>query len=272
MSGEENLPPLRDVIEAHGLKAKKAFGQHFLLDLNLTRKIVRQAENLEGLTIIEIGPGPGGLTRALLESPAKNVLAIEMDRRFAELLSDMAEKEPRLRIITGDALEIDPVALTPTPRAIIANLPYNVGTALLTAWLQTAAEYEFFLLMFQKEVAERITARVGDDAYGRLSVLCQYTCDCSIAMHLPARTFTPAPKVDSAVVHLKPKKGALPVPIAALEQVTRQAFSQRRKMLRSTFKGQLNEEAFKALGIRSEARPEELSVADFVKLTKHLLP
>lgn len=271
MSGDDDLPPLRDVIDAFGLKAKKAFGQHFLLDLNITRKIVRQVDSLKNIHVVEIGPGPGGLTRALLESDAKSVVAIEMDRRFAEALHTLELRDDgRLRIITGDAQEIDPCDVTPAPRAIIANLPYNVGTALLTAWLQRAQDYEFFLLMFQKEVAERITAPPRSEAYGRLSVLCQYTCDCSLAMHLPARAFTPAPKVDSAVVLLKPKKEKLPVDVTALEQVTRTAFGQRRKMLRGLFKGRLNDDDFKTLNIKPEARAEELSVNDFINLTKRL--
>jgi 16S rRNA (adenine1518-N6/adenine1519-N6)-dimethyltransferase len=266
-----NLPPLRDVIDAHGLAAKKALGQHFLLDLNITRRIVREAGSLAGMHAIEIGPGPGGLTRALVESEAKSVLAIEKDTRFVEALQGLVENaDGRLRIITGDALETDPVAFTPAPRAILANLPYNAGTAMLMAWLQQAQEYEFFALMFQKEVAERIVAKPGDAAYGRLSVISQFTCDCEMLFTLPARAFTPPPKVDSAIVKLTPKKGEYPVAVELIERTTRLAFGQRRKMLRGIFKGRLSDADFNAIGIRPEARGEELSVADFTRLAQKL--
>jgi 16S rRNA (adenine1518-N6/adenine1519-N6)-dimethyltransferase len=263
----KNEPPLREVIAKHGLKAKKSLGQHFLLDLNLTRRLVRAAGDLTGMTAIEIGPGPGGLTRALAESEAKHIVAIEKDGRFIEALQPLCT-DGRVRIINADALEIDPVAITPAPRAILANLPYNVGTLLLVNWLHNAKDYEFFALMFQKEVAERIVANVGSKAYGRLSVLCQFCCDVQYAFTIPARAFTPPPKIDSAVVILRPKKADYPVSIEALERVTRDAFGQRRKMLRSIFKGVLTEDDFKAIGIRPEARAEELGVAEFVKLAK----
>ncbi|NDE90144.1 MAG: 16S rRNA (adenine(1518)-N(6)/adenine(1519)-N(6))-dimethyltransferase RsmA [Alphaproteobacteria bacterium] len=264
---KKDQPPLREVIAKHDLKAKKSLGQHFLLDLNITRRLVREAGDLTGITAIEIGPGPGGLTRALMESPAKNIVAIEKDDRFITALAPLCE-DGRVRIIHADALEIDPATITPAPRAILANLPYNVGTLLLVNWLQRAQDYEFFALMFQKEVAERITAKVDSKAYGRLSVLCQFCCDVEYAFTIPARAFTPPPKIDSAVVVLRPKKAPYPVSVEALEAVTKDAFGQRRKMLRSIFKGKLSEEQFEAIGIRPEARAEELSVEDFIKLTK----
>jgi 16S rRNA (adenine1518-N6/adenine1519-N6)-dimethyltransferase len=173
-------------------------------------------------------------------------------------------------VIEGDALEIDPVSITPSPRGIIANLPYNIGTPLLINWLQQAHNYEFFILMFQKEVAERIIAKSGSKTYGRLSVISQFTCNCSIEFNIPARAFTPPPKVDSSVVKLVPKKDPLPAMIEHMERTTRDAFGQRRKMLRSIFKGKLNDNDFAAIGIKPEARAEELSVGDFVRLANKL--
>lgn len=262
-------PPLREVIAKHDLKAKKSLGQHFLLDLNLTRRLVREAGDLSGITAIEIGPGPGGLTRALFESKARHIIAIEKDDRFINALQPLVdEANGRLRIIHADALEIDPVDITPAPRAMLANLPYNVGTLLLVNWLHRAQEYEFFALMFQKEVAERIVSTVGSKAYGRLSVLCQFCCDVKYAFTIPARAFTPPPKIDSAVVILRPHKNPYPITIEALEHITKEAFGQRRKMLRSIFKGQLTDTHFAAAGIKPEARAEELTVDDFVRLAK----
>lgn len=265
------LPPLRDVIAQYGLGAKKSLGQHFLLDLNLTRKIVKAAGDLSGHTVIEIGPGPGGLTRALVESEAASILALEKDTRCVEALQPLiAHADGRLRVVEGDALETDPASLTTAPRSIIANLPYNVGTLMLTRWLQNATAYRQFVLMFQKEVAERITARPRTAAYGRLAVLCQYTCVCEYAFTVPARAFTPPPKVDSAIVRLVPKKEARPVPLEKLEAVTAAAFGQRRKMLRSIFKDKLSEADFAALGIAPEARAEELDIAAFVRMAERL--
>lgn len=266
-----HLPALRDVIAAHGLQAKKTLGQHFLLDLNLTRKIVRTAGALKGHTVIEIGPGPGGLTRILVDSEASAIIGIEKDPRCINALQSLIiAADGRLRIIEADALAIDPTSITPAPRSIIANLPYNVGTAMLTAWLQQAQDYAQMVLMFQKEVAERITAQPRTPAYGRLSVLSQFTCDCFYEFTVPASAFTPPPKVDSAIVRLVPKKQSHEVSVTALERVTAAAFGQRRKMLRSIFKNQLDENAFTALGIKPEARAEELHVSDFVKLAAHL--
>ncbi|MBI3420411.1 MAG: 16S rRNA (adenine(1518)-N(6)/adenine(1519)-N(6))-dimethyltransferase RsmA [Proteobacteria bacterium] len=267
----KQLSPLREVIAEHGLGARKSLGQHFLLDLNLTRKIAREVGDLSGKIVIEIGPGPGGLTRALLETEAKAVLAIEKDSRCLEALQMLVDSDKRLRVIEADAMQTDPVELTPKPRVVVANLPYNIGTALLVAWLQRAQEYDQFILMFQKEVAKRIAAKPRTPAYGRLSVLCQYCCDCEILFTVPARAFVPPPKVDSAVIRLVPKKGKFPVKISELERVTAQAFGQRRKMLRGIFKGHLTDEAFAKIGIKPQARAEELAVEDFIRLTKDLI-
>lgn len=266
-----NQPPLRDVIDAHGLRAKKALGQHFLLDLNLTRKIVREAGDLTGHTVIEIGPGPGGLTRALLESNAKAIVAIEKDARFIEALQPLVEEaRGRLRIIEADALEIDPVEITPASRTIIANLPYNVGTLLFTNWLYRAPDYAQFVLMFQREVADRITAAPDSKSYGRLSILAQHCGAVRNLLNIPARAFTPPPKVDSAVISLVPHPNTPDIAPIELEKVTAQAFGQRRKMLRAIFKGQIDESAFTLLGLKPEMRPENLTPADYVKLAKYL--
>ncbi len=266
---KKDPPPLRDLIAAHGLGPKKSLGQHFLLDLNLTRKIARAAGDLKDKIVIEIGPGPGGLTRALVETEAKAILAIEKDARCLLALESLVHAaDGRLRVIEADALEIDPVELTPPPRVIVANLPYNVGTPLLIAWLYRAQEYERFILMFQKEVAARIVAKPRTPAYGRLSVLCQYLCDCELLFTLPAGAFSPPPKVDSAVVRLIPKKQTLPIEVAQLERVTALAFGQRRKMLRNIFRAKWKDDDFAAMGIRPQARAEELSVEEHIVLAK----
>jgi 16S rRNA (adenine1518-N6/adenine1519-N6)-dimethyltransferase len=263
------LLPLREVVRQHGLRTKKSLGQHFLLDLNLTRKIAREAGDLAGKVVVEIGPGPGGLTRALLETEAKAVLAIEKDERCLEALRMLVEtSDDRLRVIEADAMETDPVEITPSPRVIVANLPYNIGTPLLIAWLHRAQEYERFILMFQKEVAERIVAKPGGKIYGRLSVLCQYTCECKILFTVPASAFVPPPKVDSAIIRLTPKKEPLPISVVELERTTALAFGQRRKMLRGIFKDTLNDEDFKKIGVSPQARAEELSVVQHVKLAE----
>lgn len=264
--------PLREVVSTHGLGAKKALGQHFLLDMNITRKIVREAGDLSGVNVIEIGPGPGGLTRALLESNAASITAIEKDKRFAEALQPLAqESSGRLKIIEGDALKVNPLTLVPAPRAIIANLPYNVGTLLFTNWLQQAQEYGQMVLMFQKEVVDRITAPVSTKAYGRLSILAQLCGSGKSVMHVPASCFTPPPKIDSCVLRFTPHAQKPDIDLDALEQVTAKAFSQRRKMLRAIFKQSLSESDFAELAIKPEARPENLSPADFIRLTKGLL-
>jgi 16S rRNA (adenine1518-N6/adenine1519-N6)-dimethyltransferase len=265
------LLPLGEVVRQHGLRTKKSLGQHFLLDLNLTRKIAREAGDLSGKVVVEIGPGPGGLTRALLETNAKAVLAIEKDARCLEALRALVEtSDNRLRVIEADAMETDPAELTPAPRMIVANLPYNIGTALLIAWLYRASEYEQFILMFQKEVAERIAAQPRTKAYGRLSVLCQVTCDCKILFGVPASAFVPPPKVDSAIIRLIPKKDPLPISVEELERSTALAFGQRRKMLRGIFKGSLTDEDFAKIGVSPQARAEELTVAQHVELARAL--
>lgn len=274
MSSPDGMPPLREVIRAHDLAAKKELGQNFLLDLNLTSKIARLAGDLPNSDILEVGPGPGGLTRGLLMEGARRVVAVEKDRRCIAALEEVAAHYPgRLQVIEGDALQIDPLHHLTPPIRIAANLPYNVGTELLTRWL-TPPEWPPFwssmTLMFQKEVALRITAKVGDDHYGRLALLCQWRSDPKIVMHLPPEAFTPAPKVHSAVVHLK----ALPEPrfpadAKVLNRVVAQAFSQRRKMLRSSLKplGEI-EPLLESLGIPPTARAEEIPLEQFCALAR----
>jgi 16S rRNA (adenine1518-N6/adenine1519-N6)-dimethyltransferase len=266
----EQLPPLRDVLAAAGIAARKSFGQHFLLDLNITRKIARLAGPLDGQPVIEIGPGPGGLTRALLEAGA-SVVAIEMDPRFIPLLDDLAtHADGRLRVVQADALKIDPATL-PAGAAIVANLPYNVATPLLIGWLTGPLNPVSMTLMFQKEVAERIVAAPGSKAYGRLGILAQALCEAHVVMELPARAFTPPPKVDSAVVRLipRPDRPSQAV-VEALQRVTAAAFGQRRKMLRSSLKAVGGEALCAAAGLDPSLRAEQVSVADFLTMAGRL--
>ena len=271
-----DLPPLRESLETHGLIARKSFGQHFLLDLNITRKIARLAGIADGGVVIEIGPGPGGLTRALLETGAR-VIAIEKDARFLPLLAQLAAAAAgRLTVIEADALGVDEAALLgpdiqDAPVSIVANLPYNVGTPLLIKWLLGSWRPASMTLMFQKEVAQRLVAAAGSEAYGRLSVITQAVCAAQIVMDLPARAFTPPPKVDSALARLTP----LPVRpdaaiLAALERVTAAAFGQRRKMLRSSLKMVGGAALCEAAGIDSNQRAETVSVAGFLDLARCL--
>ncbi|MFD2261360.1 16S rRNA (adenine(1518)-N(6)/adenine(1519)-N(6))-dimethyltransferase RsmA [Lacibacterium aquatile] len=265
------LPPLRDMIAAHGLAADKRFGQHFLLDLNLTGKIARYAGDLSEGTVIEVGPGPGGLTRALLLAGGKHVVAIEMDRRMVAGLAPVVEAAGgRLQVIEGDALEVDPRTLGPAPYRIVANLPYNVGTPLLIGWLRVIDSYQSLTLMFQKEVADRICAKVNDDAYGRLAVIAQYQADCESLFDLPPQAFTPPPKVWSSVVQLTPRANREPCgSLSMLERVTAAAFGQRRKMLRSSLKS-LGRDPIPFLeqaGLLPTARAEEIDVAGFARLS-----
>jgi 16S rRNA (adenine1518-N6/adenine1519-N6)-dimethyltransferase len=262
-----DLPPLRESLAAHGLLAKKSFGQHFLLDLNITRKIARLAEIGAGDHVIEVGPGPGGLTRALLETGAE-VTAVEKDERFRPLLEDLAAVRPRLRLVFGDALSVDEAALVGGAAAhLVSNLPYNVGTPLLVKWLTGAWAPASLTLMFQKEVADRITAAPGEDAYGRLSVLVQATSRALRVMDVPARAFTPPPKVDSAVVRLLPHpERPDPAILRALEQVTAAAFGQRRKMLRSSLKSLGGEAFVLSAGLDPQARAETIDLAGFLRL------
>ena len=271
------LPPLREALADHGLLAKKSFGQHFLLDLNITRKIARLAGPLEGHVAIEVGPGPGGLTRALLESDAAQVVAVEKDPRFLPRLAELAQAAAgRFTVVEADALKVDEAALAGVaapgaPLKIVANLPYNVGTPLLIKWLTGGLVWSGMALMFQKEVAERIVAPVGSDAYGRLAVIAQATSRPTLAMTLPARAFTPPPKVDSAVVVLTPRDDA-PAPdlLKKLERVTASAFGQRRKMLRSSLKQLGGAALCEAAGIEPDARAETVPVDGFLRLAAAL--
>lgn len=269
------LPPLREVIARFGLDARRSLGQHFLLDLNLTARIVRAAGAMEGRHAIEVGPGPGGLTRALLASEAATVTAIERDPRCVAALADLVAAYPdRLRVIEADALAVDLAALTPAPRKVVANLPYNIGTPLLVGWLAQAGAFESLTLMFQQEVAERIVAAPGSEAYGRLSVLAQWIAEARIVARLPAAAFTPPPKVASAVVHLVPRADQPPRDLfAAMERVTAAAFGQRRKMLRSALRPLGEADALLAqAGIDPVRRAETLSVAEFERLALSALP
>jgi len=275
MSAIDDLPPLREVIAAHGLTARKALGQNFLLDLNLTAKIARVAGDLGGVDVLEVGPGPGGLTRGLLAEGARRVVAVEKDTRCLGALAEIAKAYPgRLEIVNADALEVDWTAMLQAPRKIVANLPYNVGTELLVRWLTPASwppPWESLTLMFQREVAERIVARPGGKAYGRLAVLAQWRCEVRIAMSLPPEAFTPPPKVHSAVVHLR----ALPRPRfeadpAVLSRVVAMAFNQRRKMLRAALKGLVPdiEDVLRSAGLEPTERAEQISVEGFCALAR----
>ena len=272
----DNLPPLREVIAAHGLAAKKQLGQNFLLDLNLTARIARLAGSLEGITVIEVGPGPGGLTRALLAEGARKVIAIERDDRALPALAGIAAAYPgRLDVISGDALEIDYAALADGPTRIIANLPYNIATPLLTGWLTTQPWPPFFdslTLMFQREVAERIVAKPGDDAYGRLGVLCGWRTEAKIAFNVNRNAFVPPPKVTSSVVVLKPKAVDATVQSRDLERVTKAAFGQRRKMIRQSLKatGVPIEKLLAAAALEGDERAEELPVEAFLAMARVL--
>ena len=260
-----DLPPLREALEAHGLWAKKAFGQHFLLDLNITRKIARLAQVGEGDHVIEVGPGPGGLTRALLETGAQ-VTAVEKDQRFRPLLDELAAASGGLELVFADALTVDEAAIAPVAH-LVSNLPYNVGTPLLIKWLTGPWTPRSLTLMFQKEVAQRITARPGDDAYGRLGVVAQATCEARLVMDVPARAFTPPPKIESAVVRLEPRPDRpSPTRLDALQKITAAAFGQRRKMLRSSLKTLGGEGLIEAAGLDPSARAEVVGVAGFLDL------
>jgi 16S rRNA (adenine1518-N6/adenine1519-N6)-dimethyltransferase len=266
-----DLPPLRESLAAHGLLAKKAFGQHFLLDLNITRKIARLAEIGGGDHVIEVGPGPGGLTRALLETGAR-VTAVEKDERFRPLLEELAGVCPALDLVFDDALQVNEAALAQdAPAHLVSNLPYNVGTALLIKWLTGPWTPASLTLMFQREVADRIVAAPGDVAYGRLAVLVQATAAAQRVMDVPARAFTPPPKVDSAVVRLVPRPDRLsPERLRALERVTAAAFGQRRKMLRSSLKALGGEALATAAGLDPQARAETIDLAGFLRLADSL--
>lgn len=266
-SGRE-LPPLREVIARHDIGARKSLGQHFLLDLNICRKIARAAGDLSSGSVIEIGPGPGGLTRGLLEGGATHVVAIEKDRRCIEALAEVGAAYPgRLEIVEADAMAVDLAGIGAAPRRIVANLPYNISVPLLMGWLENVQAFAGFTLMFQKEVADRLAARPRTKDYGRVSVLVQWLCEVRPLFNLGKETFTPPPKVASTVVSLVPRTLPHPQPSwTAMDTVTRAAFSQRRKMLRGPLRA-LDLDA-SALGIDPSARAEELSVADFVTLAR----
>ena len=277
MSAIDTLPPLRQVITDHDLQARKSLGQNFLLDLNLTAKIARQAGDLTQCDVLEIGPGPGGLTRGLLSEGARRVLAIEKDRRCIPALEQIAAAyEGRLQIIEGDALEIDPLAYLTPPIRVAANLPYNIGTELLVRWLTPLHWPPFWqslTLMFQREVAERIVAQPGSKAYGRLALLAQWRADAKIVLALPPEAFTPAPKVSSAVVHLT----ALPAPrfpadAAILSRTVAAAFNQRRKMLRAALKGTAPdiEDRLIAAGLKPTDRAEQVPLEGFCALAREI--
>jgi 16S rRNA (adenine1518-N6/adenine1519-N6)-dimethyltransferase len=269
-----DLPPLREVIARHGLGARRALGQHFLLDLNLTRRIARAAGDLSQGTVIEVGPGPGGLTRALLELGARRVIAIERDARCAPALAELAAAFPgRLTVRLADALEEDAGRLGTPPRKIVANLPYNVATPLLLKWLGSIDAFAGLTLMFQREVADRLTARPRTKDYGRLSVLAQWLTEVCRLFDVPARAFTPPPKVTSAVVQVVPRPQPLhPADRRHLERVTAAAFGQRRKMLRQSLKS-LSADPSALLaraGVPETARAEELTIAQFCALARAL--
>ena len=275
----DTLPPLREVIATHGLSARKSLGQNFLLDLNLTHRIARAAGDLTACDVLEIGPGPGGLTRGLLAAGARHVLAVEKDARCLPALAQIATAHPgRLTVIEGDALQIDPLAHLTPPIRVVANLPYNIGTELLVRWLTPPDWPPFWqslTLMFQREVAERIIAPPGSKAYGRLALLAQWRSEARIALRLPAAAFIPPPKVDSAVVHLT----ALPAPRypadpATLSRVVAAAFNQRRKMLRASLRGLAPDitTLLESLNIPPTARAEEIDLEAFCTLARALTP
>ena len=274
MSQIDDLPPLREVVRTHGLMAKKSLGQNFLFDLNLTSRIARSAGPLEEATVIEVGPGPGGLTRAILAAGAKKVIAIERDTRCMPALAEIADHYPgRLEVIEADALQFDPRPMVGDGLVrIIANLPYNVGTALLTGWLTVDGWppwWASLTLMFQREVAERIVADESDpENYGRLGVLCGWRTESRILFDVPPSAFVPPPKITSSIVHLTPRANPLPCRLAALEAVTRAAFGQRRKMLRQSLKALTPDPAaiIQAAGLEETIRAENIPVEGYVAL------
>jgi 16S rRNA (adenine1518-N6/adenine1519-N6)-dimethyltransferase len=268
---EGDLPPLREMIAAYGLAARKSLGQHFLLDLNVTARIARAAGDLSQGTTIEIGPGPGGLTRALLDAGAAQLIGIERDPRAVALLETLASAYPgRLQVLSADALAVDAGSLGTAPRRIVANLPYNIATVLLLRWLRQVASFESLTLMFQKEVVDRLAASPGGKNYGRLSVITQWLCLVKPLFGLPREAFTPPPKVASTVVRLTPRPQPLaPACLATLERVTAAAFGQRRKMLRSSLKALGDAESLLGqAGLDPTRRAEEIPVEGFCALAR----
>jgi 16S rRNA (adenine1518-N6/adenine1519-N6)-dimethyltransferase len=270
MTALSDLPPLREIIARDELRARKSMGQHFLCDLNLTRRIVGSAGDLSGCAVFEVGSGPGGLTRALAESNASVVFAIEKDPRFIWALEEIvAASNGKVRLVAGDALKMDLASLAPAPRAIVSNLPYNIGTELLLGWLRNMNQYKSLTLMFQSEVVGRLCASPGSKAYGRLSVITQFCCSVTRVLDVPANAFTPPPKVDSAVVHLTPRPDRPDdISFAGIGKITACAFGQRRKMLRSSLKPLGGEALLKKAGIDPTLRAENLSLMQFEALAR----
>ncbi|HET7257646.1 MAG TPA: 16S rRNA (adenine(1518)-N(6)/adenine(1519)-N(6))-dimethyltransferase RsmA [Xanthobacteraceae bacterium] len=274
MSAIDDLPPLREVIRRHGLRAKKSLGQNFLLDLNLTARIARAAGPLDGVEVVEIGAGPGGLTRALLAAGARRVIAVERDDRAIAALAEIAAHYPgRLEVVAGDALDFDPRGLIGAPARVVANLPYNIATALLVSWLTLEPWppwYDRLVLMFQREVAERIVAAPGSKSYGRLSVLVGWRCEARILFDVAGSAFVPPPKVTSSLVEVVPRARPLACERRALERVTEAAFGQRRKMLRQSLKslGADTSALLEAAAIEPTARAEDIPVEGFVALAR----
>ena len=274
----DNLPPLKDIISKYEIRAKKSLGQNFLLDLNLTSKIARYAGNLKQSDVLEIGPGPGGLTRSLLNEGARQVVSIEKDNRCIAALEEIQSLFPgRLRLLQGDALSMNVTQYLTDPIKIIANLPYNIGTELLVRWLNSKnwpSFWQSMTLMFQKEVANRIVARPGSKAYGRLSVMSQWRCNTKIAFNIPATAFTPPPKVESAVVHFEAlNEPKFPAEVDKLEFVVSKAFNQRRKMLRGALKGHfINvEEGLFSIGVLPTKRAENITVQEYCAMSQILV-
>lgn len=264
------LTPLREVAGAYGLDARKSLGQHFLLDANLIARIARQAGDLAGRHVVEVGPGPGGLTRALLDTDAASVTAIEVDSRAVRAVTELqAHHRDRLRIIEADALAVDLATLVASPRQVVANLPYNIGSPLLVGWLRQAAAWEKLTLMFQEEVALRICAAPDSDGYGRLGVLAQWVAHCEFRLRIPPQAFSPPPKVHSAIVVITPH-ATQPSPelFRAMERMTAAAFGQRRKMLRGSLKSVGGEALLAHVGIDGARRAETLTVDEFDRLAR----
>jgi len=274
----DNLPPLKDIISKYEIRAKKSLGQNFLLDLNLTSKIARYAGNLKQSDVLEIGPGPGGLTRSLINEGARQVVSIEKDNRCIAALEEIQSLFPgRLKLVQGDALSMNVTQYLTDPIKIIANLPYNIGTELLVRWLNSKnwpSFWQSMTLMFQKEVANRIVARPGSKAYGRLSVMSQWRCNTKIAFNIPATAFTPPPKVESAVVHFEAlHEPRFPAEVDKLEFVVSKAFNQRRKMLRGALKGHfINvEEGLFSIGVLPTKRAENITVQEYCAMSQILI-
>ena len=274
----DNLPPLKDIISKYEIRAKKSLGQNFLLDLNLTSKIARYAGNLKQSDVLEIGPGPGGLTRSLINEGARQVVSIEKDNRCIAALEEIQSLFPgRLKLLKGDALSMNVTQYLTDPIKIIANLPYNIGTELLVRWLNSKnwpSFWQSMTLMFQKEVANRIVARPGSKAYGRLSVMSQWRCNTKIAFNIPATAFTPQPKVESAVVHFEAlHEPRFPAEVDKLEFVVSKAFNQRRKMLRGALKGHfINvEEGLFSIGVLPTKRAENITVQEYCAMSQILI-